>query len=138
MSEIPVCMAVLSGSFSDGTITFEISTGSSSATTRTLHCSLLSYYLSYSCLIAYSYLFITAEDYELTKTTLRLMPGNVRRDCVLITIIDDDESEGVESFTVTATLVQSTIRTNMITIAPTEARVLINDNDGTNFESVII
>ena len=66
------------------------------------------------------------------------MPGNVRRDCVLITIIDDDESEGVESFTVTATLVANTIRTNMITIAPTEARVLINDNDGMIFESVII
>ena len=66
------------------------------------------------------------------------MPGNVRRDCVLITIIDDDESEGVESFTVTATLVQSTIRTNMITIAPTEARVLINDNDGMIFQSVVI
>ena len=66
------------------------------------------------------------------------MPGNVRRDCVLITIIDDDESEGVESFTVTATLVESTIRTNMITIAPTEARVLINDNDGMIFQSVIL
>ena len=66
------------------------------------------------------------------------MPGNVRRDCVLITIIDDDESEDVESFTVTATLVQSTIRTTMITIAPTEALVLINDNDGMIFESVII
>ena len=88
----------------------------------------------------FDFFFITAEDYELTKTTLRLMPGNVRRDCVLITIIDDDESEGVESFTVTATLVQSTITNNMITIAPTEALVLINDNDNgiyTIFVSVI-
>ena len=59
------------------------------------------------------------------------MPGNVRRDCVLITIKDDNEIEGMENFTVTATLIQSTIRTNMITIAPTEALVVIIDNDGT-------
>ena len=58
------------------------------------------------------------------------MPGNVTRDCVLITIKDDNEIEGMENFTVTATLVQSSIRTNMIIIAPNEARVLINDNDG--------
>ena len=60
---------------------------------------------------------------------LRLMPGNVTRDCVLITITDDDESEGVESFTVTATLVTTTIRTDLITVNPTEALVLIKDND---------
>ena len=75
--------------------------------------------------------FITAEDYELTNSSLHLMPGNVRRDCVLITIKDDNEIEGMENFTVTATLIQSTIRTNMITIAPTEALVVIIDNDGT-------
>ena len=87
----------------------------------------------------FDFFFITAEDYELTKTTLRLMPGNLRRDCVLITIIDDDESEGVESFTVTATLVTTTIRIDLITVNPTEALVLINDNDdGTIFESLII
>ena len=70
---------------------------------------------------------------------LRLMPGNVTRDCVLITIKDDNETEGVESFTVTATLVTTTIRTDLITVNPTEALVLINDNDaGMIFESLII
>ena len=177
MSEISVCMAVLSGTISDGTISFSITTASNSATMRTLHCSLPAYInalsspppplsnikplslspskpfplnlplllpihtylLIFIILIVFNFFFATAEDYEITNMNLRLMPGNVTRDCVLITITDDDESEGVENFTVTATLVTTTIRTDLITVNPTEALVLINDNDdGTNFESLII
>ena len=54
---------------------------------------------------------------------------NVGRDYVSITIKDDNETEGVESFTVTATLVTTTIRIDLITVNPTKALVLINDND---------
>ena len=71
----------------------------------------------------------TAMDYEITDINLELMPGAVSRDCAFITIKDDDEIESVESFTVVATFQFSLISSERITVAPTQALIIINDND---------
>ena len=60
---------------------------------------------------------------------LRLFEGAVSRDCAFITINDDDEVESAESFTASIILLNSFISRDLITVAPSEALIIINDNE---------
>ena len=71
----------------------------------------------------------SAIDYTLENVILEMTAGAVSRQCAFISVQEDEEIEAVEMFTVSATLISSTISRNLITVSATEALIVINDND---------
>ena len=134
---IKVCIALMNGTIQGDTaeiiffISYHDAPMSTATTVKSTTTLPSSHFLPFSPFLSPKnvtpLLYYAATNYNPSpEVILTLERGAVSRQCFFITIVDDDEIESEEWFRVSATLLQSSISDDLITLTATEAQIAID------------